>query len=76
MRQQLETGHGQSVNEWQLLHRCDIAHALPVQEPYAPLDQPVHNAEGLYVCGESDTASLQGAMSGVESPRRLLRIGS
>ena len=63
VRQQLRDWYGQSVNEWQLLHRCDIAHALPVQKPYAPLDQPVHSAQGLYVCGDHrDTASLQGAM--------------
>lgn len=63
VRQQLGDWYGQSVDQWELIHRCDIAHALPVQEPYAPLDQPVHSAEGLYVCGDHrDTASLQGAM--------------
>ena len=44
MRQQLGDWCGQSVDQWELIHRCDIAHALPVQEPYAPLDQPVHSA--------------------------------
>ncbi len=61
--QQLRDWYGSQVDAWQLLQRCDIAHALPVQEPLAPLDQPLHSAEGLYVCGDHRaTPSLQGAM--------------
>jgi hypothetical protein len=63
VRQQLGDWYGQSVDQWGLIHRCDIAHALPVQEPFAPLDQALQSAEGLYVCGDHRaTASLQGAM--------------
>ena len=63
VRQQLREWYGNSVEDWRLLHRFSIEHALPVQDPFLPLDQPTQVAEGLYVCGDyRDTPSLQGAM--------------
>ena len=63
VRRQLREWYGQKVDEWRLLHRYAIAHALPVQEPFAPLDQPERSAEGVYVCGDHRASpSLQGAM--------------
>ena len=63
VRQQLREWYGNSVEDWKLLHHFSIEHALPVQDPFLPLDQPTQVSEGLYVCGDHrDTPSLQGAM--------------
>ena len=63
VRRQLRSWYGTAVETWKLIRSYDIDHALPVQKPFDPLDQPAAIDERLYVCGDyRASASLQGAM--------------
>ena len=60
---QLTEWYGNEVEDWRLLHQTFVAHALPVQVPFLPLDQAARTDPGIYVCGDHRaTPSLQGAM--------------
>ncbi len=63
VRRQLRMWYGAAVETWQLIRTYVIDHALPVQKPFNPLDQPAAFDERLYLCGDyRASASLQGAM--------------
>lgn len=65
VKSHLREWFGDSVNEWQHLRTCRVAHALPNQSSPA-FDSPVHPAklrDNVYACGDYRTnGSINGAM--------------
>lgn len=65
---------GRSVDDWSVVSRSDIAHALPAHRPGQPLTGRQRLSERLWVAGDHRaTPSIQGAMaSGARAARQVL----
>ena len=66
------------AEDWVLLRRHVIGHALPAQPPPLRVRQTIRARRGLWVCGDHrDTASIQGALaSGRRTAAALLGRGA
>ncbi len=63
VRRQAGEVYGCDADEWELLARHAVPHALPAQPAPLARRRPVSLGDGLFVCGDHrDTASIQGAM--------------
>ncbi|MGB5952614.1 MAG: NAD(P)/FAD-dependent oxidoreductase [Ornithinimicrobium sp.] len=55
--------YGVSTDDWQLVHRHEVPHALPMQHPPLSTRRSMQVSEHVIACGDHvDTASIQGAM--------------
>ncbi|CAN5602132.1 NAD(P)/FAD-dependent oxidoreductase [soil metagenome] len=63
------------TQDWQLIHRHEVPHALPVQHPPLSTRRPLQVSDHVITCGDHmDTASIQGAMvSGTRAAHGYLR---
>ncbi len=64
-----------STQDWELIHRHEVPHALPVQHPPLSTRRPMQVSDHVITCGDHlDTASIQGAMvSGTRAAQGFLR---
>lgn len=54
---------GVDTGDWELVHRHEVAEALPAQPPPLRTRRPMQTSDSVVVCGDHmDTASIQGAM--------------
>ena len=62
------------AQDWDLLVRHDIPHALPAQPAPIEMRKPVRAGDHVFVAGDHrDTASIQGALaSGTRAAREVL----
>jgi glycine/D-amino acid oxidase-like deaminating enzyme len=75
VRTHLAAIYGVSTEQWGLVARHHVAHALPVQPPPLNARQPVELSRRLFVAGDHrDTGSIQGALvSGTRAAQAVLR---
>jgi len=77
VRQELTEWFGAEVSDWRHLKTYRIVHALPEQPPPMPdpMEKPVAEKSGIYVCGEyGSVPGIQWALlSGRQAAERILK---